>query len=106
MVPSISSSATTPAVTSGGPSAASLQAQLQRYQQQLSDCVNCASAKTPEGKKAIQELAAKVSQVTQKLGALQNSAATNATAAGSKVAEGAAKAGRHGQPGGTIDVFA
>jgi hypothetical protein len=34
----------------GGPSATSLQAQLQRHEKQLSECVNCESAKTPQGK--------------------------------------------------------
>lgn len=48
-------------------SAAGLQAQLQRYQKQLSDCVNCASAKTPEGKANIQALSARISQIEQRI---------------------------------------
>jgi len=60
---------TTPSTAygSGGPSAASLQAQLQRYQQQLSDCVNCASAKTPQGKADIQAISARISEVKQSI---------------------------------------
>ena len=48
-------------------SPASLQAQLQHYQQQLSDCVNCASAKTPQGKSDIQAISAKISDVQQRI---------------------------------------
>jgi hypothetical protein len=44
-----------------------LQAQLQRYQQQLSDCVNCASAKTPQGKADIQAISARISEVKQSI---------------------------------------
>lgn len=51
----------------GAPSAASLQAQLQRYQQKLSDCVNCASAKTPEGKANIEAISTQISQIEQRI---------------------------------------
>jgi len=50
-----------------GQSAAALQAQLDRYEQQLSDCVNCNSAKTTEGQKAIQDLSNKIGQVKTQL---------------------------------------
>ncbi|MET3117140.1 hypothetical protein AAKU64_001353 [Undibacterium sp. GrIS 1.8] len=46
---------------------ASLQAQLARYQQQLSDCVNCASSKTIEGKVQIQSVSSKISQVRARI---------------------------------------
>lgn len=110
MVQAISSSVSAPGGASGGPSAASLQAQLQRFQQQLSDCVNCASAKTPEGKTAIREAAAKVSQVTQKLDTLQNAPhgqaqAGPATNAPGVTAPGATASGQSGL-GSTIDVYA
>ena len=49
------------------PSPVSLQAQLQRYQQQLSDCVNCASASTPQGKADIQAISARISQVRERI---------------------------------------
>jgi hypothetical protein len=55
------SSYASPAGTSA--SAASLQAQLDRYQKQLSDCVNCASAKTPQGQAAIRDLSGKIAAV-------------------------------------------
>lgn len=59
-----SSAATT---LSAGAAAAGLSAQLARYQKQLSDCVNCASAKTPEGKANIEELSAKISAVKARM---------------------------------------
>ncbi|NYE63924.1 hypothetical protein FHW58_005158 [Duganella sp. 1224] len=59
----------------GGPSATSLQAQLQRYQQQLSDCVNCASAKTPQGKADIQAISARISEVKQSIAQAEQAAA-------------------------------
>jgi hypothetical protein len=34
------------------PSSVGLRAKLDRYEKQLSDCVNCASARTPEGRAA------------------------------------------------------
>jgi len=107
MVQAISSSVSAPGGASGGPSAASLQAQLQRFQQQLSDCVNCASAKTPEGKTAIREAAAKVSQVTQQLDALQNAGHRQAGAAtdGTAPVGGAHRGARDGL-GANIDVEA
>ena len=49
------------AMPSGGFGTAGLEAQIARYEKQLSDCVNCSSAKTPEGKKAIEEISNKIS---------------------------------------------
>jgi hypothetical protein len=49
--------------TGGGTSAAVLQAQLDRYQNELSDCVNCASAKTAAGKTKIAEISNKISDI-------------------------------------------
>jgi hypothetical protein len=60
-------SAATSAYGGGAPSAVSLQAQLQRYQKQLSECVNCASAKTLQGKSDIQAIAARISQIEQRI---------------------------------------
>jgi hypothetical protein len=54
-------------VTDNAPAAAALLAQLQRLQQQLSDCVNCAAGKTPEGKAAADAIRAKISQVEQRI---------------------------------------
>ncbi len=49
--------------TGTGASTAVLEAQLAQYQRQLSDCIHCSSAKTPEGKAAIQILSDKISAV-------------------------------------------
>ncbi|HAT31472.1 MAG TPA: hypothetical protein DCW29_11655 [Janthinobacterium sp.] len=51
----------------GAAAAASLEAQLLRYQKQLSDCVNCDSSKTPEGKAQIQAIASKISEVKDRI---------------------------------------
>lgn len=53
------------------PSATSLQAQLERFQKQLSDCVNCASAKTPQGKADIEAISARISQIEQRIAQTQ-----------------------------------
>ena len=110
MVQAISSSVSAPTGAGGAPSAASLQAQLQRFQQQLSDCVNCASAKTPEGKTAIREAAAKVSQVTQKLDALQNARPEKAGSTANRVPAGTTAVGGaavwQDGLGNNIDVYA
>jgi hypothetical protein len=45
----------------------SLHAEVARYQRQLSDSVNCASAKTLEGKAHIQELSSKISAAQQRI---------------------------------------
>ncbi|MCE3604501.1 hypothetical protein LXA47_12895 [Massilia sp. P8910] len=70
------------------PSPVTLQAQLQRYQQQLSDCVNCASADTPKGKSDIQAIAARIAEVERRIA--QSSSAGNTPPA----------------PDGRIDVYA
>ncbi len=46
---------------------AGLEAQLARYQKELSDCVNCDSAKTPEGKEQIQTISNKISAVRARI---------------------------------------
>ena len=51
----------------GQPSRASLDADLARYQKQLSDSVNCASSKTLEGKTHIQELSNKISSTQERI---------------------------------------
>lgn len=55
------------AAPSASPAPASLRAQLERYQHQLADCVNCSSASTPEGKAAIDGLAARIAAVQARL---------------------------------------
>lgn len=96
MIPSISGSTAGAALPygAGKPSPVALQAQLQRFQQQLSDCVNCASAATPKGKADIEAIAARIAQVQQRIA--QTGGADQAGAA--PVARAA--------PAGRIDVFA
>lgn len=47
-------------VPQGGGSTGGLDAQLARYQKQLSECINCASSKTPEGRREIDDLYGKI----------------------------------------------
>jgi hypothetical protein len=42
-----------------------LRARLDRYQKQLSDCVNCSSAATPQGKADIAAIRARIDEVKQ-----------------------------------------
>lgn len=83
------------------PSPAGLQAQLQRFQQQLSDCVNCASASTPQGKADIAAIAARISQVQKNIAAIDNDAGRN----GSQNATVASLGGGVTRAG-SIDVYA
>lgn len=60
-----------------GPSAAGLEAQLTRYQKQLSDCVNCAeTSKTPQGQETARSLSDKISQIKAQLDAVATSKTT------------------------------
>ena len=92
------SAATSTAYSGGAPSAASLQAQLQRYQKQLSDCVNCASAKTPQGKADIEAISARISQVQQRIAQAENSCGNSPNASQPTAAPPASA--------GLIDVYA
>ena len=49
------------------PPVAGLEAKLTRLQKELSDCVNCASAKSVEGKRKIQEVSDKIGSVKLRL---------------------------------------
>jgi hypothetical protein len=64
-------SATVSAMSGGSFGTAGLEAQIARYEKQLSDCVNCASAKTPEGKKAIAEISNKISATRARVDEMQ-----------------------------------
>ena len=99
-ITSNSKPATASAYAGGKPSPASLQAQLQRFQQQLSDCVNCASAKTAKGKSDIQAIAARISQVRQNIAEADRNQPASPAQAASPAASG------NVLQGGTIDVFA
>ena len=54
--PAAASADPTPGVSTAG-----IEAQIAHYKKQLSDCVNCESAKTLEGKAAIQAISNKIS---------------------------------------------
>lgn len=64
-------SATVSATSGGSLGTAGLEAQIARYEKQLSDCVNCASAKTPEGKKAIAEISNKINAARARIDEMQ-----------------------------------
>jgi len=48
-------------------SAAGLQGQLARFEKELADCVNCASAKTTEGKQKIEAISLRISQIRARI---------------------------------------
>jgi hypothetical protein len=56
-----------PASSASGASVGALEAQLAQCERQLSDWVNCASAKTLEGKAIIQKLSDKVSEIKHRI---------------------------------------
>lgn len=66
MVNSIGSS-TFSSPASSGSLTAGLTAQLGRYQKELSECVNCSSAKTSEGKVKIADLVGKISDLKTRI---------------------------------------
>lgn len=55
-------------------SSVGLRAKLDRYEKQLSDCMNCASAKTPEGKADIAAISAKIDEVKRAIAGTSNGA--------------------------------
>jgi hypothetical protein len=70
MVQAVSSNLAPSASRSDGAqpgTAAALQAELDKYEKQLSDCVNCASAKTEAGKQNIQEISQKIGDLKTQL---------------------------------------
>ncbi|MGZ3253981.1 MAG: ABC transporter C-terminal domain-containing protein [Burkholderiaceae bacterium] len=78
MVAAIGSTALPSSSTSVSPTAG-LEAQITRYQKQLSDCVNCDSANTAQGKEAIQEISNKISAVKAKIEEINVSKPVNQT---------------------------
>ena len=63
------------------PSRTALDADLAKYQKQLSDSVNCASSKTLEGKTQIQELSNKITETQARIKqVVASSPPANATA--------------------------
>ncbi|MEJ7805693.1 MAG: hypothetical protein WKG03_07210 [Telluria sp.] len=72
------------------PAFASQQAQLQRYQKQLSECINCASASTSKGKAEIDAISARIGEVKARIA----------------LGEPTPRARAPDGVGGTIDVYA
>lgn len=80
-------SAATPAVQGAG-GTGGLDAQLARYEKQLSECVNCASAKTPEGKQAIDDWYGKIHDIKAKLEEAHNASTVQPAAASPRIEQG------------------
>lgn len=99
----ITSGVASTAYRSGAPSVASLKAQLERFQKRLSDCVNCTSANTPQGKADIQAISARISQITKQINQLEiRSSNTSAPVQGAQVIDASSITAYSG----LIDVFA
>lgn len=85
-------SPTFPASSGSGASPAGLEAQLARCQKELSAQVNCSSAKTPEGKVAIETLSNKISVLKDRIEEAVNSqSGGNAAAPAARPAAGAGR---------------
>jgi hypothetical protein len=78
MVAAIGSTALPSSSTSASPTAG-LEAQIIRYQKQLSDCVNCDSANTAQGKETIQAISSKISAARAKIEEINVSKSVNQT---------------------------
>jgi hypothetical protein len=87
------------ASSQGAVSSVALRADLARYEKQLSDCVNCASASTPEGKRNIQDLSAQIGSLKSRLNVVPRADAA-ASVGESKTATASSGVG------GRIDVYA
>jgi hypothetical protein len=60
-------------IKSATPSAAGLENQLRRYQQQLSDCINCPStSKSPESRETARTLSDKISNIKSRIEEVAN----------------------------------
>lgn len=63
-----------------GATVAGLEARLTQYQKQLSDCVNCESAKTSKGKEDIRDLSGKIGELKARIDQVSGSGAKAITA--------------------------
>ena len=70
---------TVSAYSQSGVSRAAIRADLARYEHKLSDCVNCASAQTPEGKRNIQDLNTQISTLKAQLNVVPRPASAAST---------------------------
>jgi hypothetical protein len=75
-------------------SRAALRADLARYEKELSECVNCASASTPEGKRNIQDLGAQIGTLKARLNAVPQPEASASAGESRSATEFAAIGGR------------
>ena len=90
-------------------SAASLQAQIAVYQRQLSDCVNCSSANTIQGRNDIQQISSKISAAKAQIQQLQEQPATGTPRAVANTSPDAIASVPRVltiRPGTNVDVFA
>ena len=101
MVQAVGGTAAT-SISSGPAKAAGLEYQLLRYQKQLSECVNCASAKTAQGKATIEAISGKISSIRLRIDAVASSNPVRQVAS----AVAAPAAGTTAGLDGTINVFA
>jgi phage shock protein A len=86
------------AASQSGASKTALRAELTRYEKQRTECVNCSSARTIEGKRNIQNLDSQIDTLKAKLTVVaQSHAPASASEARSSTAPSAA---------GRIDVYA
>ncbi|EGF31446.1 hypothetical protein IMCC9480_3939 [Oxalobacteraceae bacterium IMCC9480] len=99
MVQAIGGTATNTTTTSPA-NAAGLQYQLSRYQKQLSECVNCASAKTPQGKADIEAISGKISSLRLRIDEVASGSVVRPPESANAAATAPAGVG------GKIDVFA
>ncbi len=79
MIGAISSSTSAAAKPTAAPAPRApltLDAQLTRAQTELSDCVNCDSAKTPAGQKQIAEISSKINAIKQQMAQASGGAAS------------------------------
>jgi hypothetical protein len=113
--------ASTPTGGAMPPRSVALAADLEKARKQLSDTVNCASSKTPEGKQKVEELSAKVSAIKERIEQTKQDAPPRADAGGGERAGHgsgdmvAPTAGDHAAParrpmptslGGFVDLYA
>ena len=87
-------------------SSAALQAQLAQYQKQLSDCVNCGSSSTAEGKAQIQALNTRIQALQTQLGDMASARAAQQASQLRQVPAAGDAGSSDNQPGRLLDVYA
>jgi hypothetical protein len=89
MISALGSPSTPGIAAMPGSSTAGIEAQLARYRNELSNCVNCTSANTLEGQAAIAEAASKVSVAEARIESIAASSQSSAPAASQGSSTGA-----------------